>query len=328
MSERLLILWRAWPALAALAVAGPGFAQALDPFRTPNLNPASAILGLPVWAGVPESTTVGLTTELANHYRFSETGGDALMLDGETLRVRAYVDQPLGDRWSVGIDLPYVRQSGGVLDNLVDAWHSAFHLPDGGRNDRPENLLEFALADANGRFYRLDRAGAGFGDVRLSLAGRFGGKDGWVVRGTLKLATGDERLLAGSGATDVTLSALRRRTGTLRDRAAGFYYGAALMDPGQPENVRYPVEARLLAAIFGGGMSLTERFGIKGQLELNTPPYDSALAEIGRTAVQATFGVWRGIGESALFEFAVGEDLNVSTSPDVVLFFGLSWRIR
>jgi hypothetical protein len=276
---------------------------------------------------VPDTTIVGVTMELANHYRFSESGGDSLRLDGETLRVRGYMERPFGAHWSVGLDVPYIRQSGGVLDDLVDAWHSALHLPDGARNYRPEGVLEFELADANGTFYALEHSGSGLGDIRVSIAKRLGAADGWVVRGTLKLPTGREDLLAGSGATDVTLSALRFQGGDLGGRAGGYYYGAALADVAQAENVRFRVAHRTLAVVLGGGLAISRRVGVKGQLDVNSAPYHSGLEEIGQVAVQATLGGWLAFGESANFEFAVGEDLNVSTSPDVVLFFKLSWRL-
>ena len=40
--------------------------------------------------------------------------------------------------WSLGVEVPYYRVGGGVLDDLIDGWHSAFNLPDGARNYRPE----------------------------------------------------------------------------------------------------------------------------------------------------------------------------------------------
>ena len=314
--------------LAAVIVAPVVAADTLGPFRAVNLTPPIAIVGLPVWSRVPDSTTVGLTTELANHYRLSQRVGDVLILDGETLRLRGFVEVPFGRGWSFAADLPFYSQSGGVLDDLVDAWHSAFGLPDGSRNARPEGVLEFEMADPAGSFYRLGESGTGLGDLQLGIARRVGARERVTLRGSVKLPTGSERLLAGSGETDVALSALAAHDGNLRGRDAGFFYGGAVVAFGQPENVRFPVEDYTLAAVAGGALSVLPRFGVKGQVEVNSALYDSQLEELGQTAVQATIGGWYRFGATGLFEYAVSEDLHVSTTPDVVLYLNLSFRLR
>jgi hypothetical protein len=285
------------------------------------------VIGLPVWVGVPETLSLGVSTELANHYRLSRRAGDQVILDGETLRVRAYLEWPFADSWSVGVDLSYYHQSGGVLDDLVDGWHSAFGLPDGSRNLRPEGVLEFSLENADGEFFALSDSGGGLGDSEVSVARRVGSGHGWTVRATLKLPTGRERLLAGSGTSGRLLSALRIVPGDVRGRAASYYFGASVIDVGQPENVLFPVEDVAFAAVLGGALALGDRFGIKGQIDANSAFYDSQLEEIGQTAVQATIGGWFRFNESALFEFAVSEDVHVSTTPDVVIFFDFGWRL-
>lgn len=328
MSERLVMLRRGCLFLP-LAIAGSwAQAQELNPFPAPNLSPPIAIIGLPLWVDVPATATVGFSTELANHYRLSNRVGDQVIVDGETLRLRAHFEQPVGSRWSFGVNIPYLHQSGGILDDLIDGWHSVFGLPDGSRNLRPEGVLEFDLADAGGSFFTLDDSGGGLGDIQLSAAGRIGGDEGWILRGTVKLPTGRERLLAGSGETDWMLSGLRIVNGEVRGRPASYFLGGALIEFGQPRNVRFVAEDSALAAVLGGALTLGTRFGIKGQLDAHSAFYDSQLEEIGQTSVQATLGGWLRLNESALLEFAVSEDVHVSTTPDVVLFASLSFRLR
>jgi hypothetical protein len=302
-------------------------AQELRPFRSTNLAPPVAILGLPVWAEVPRASVFGFTTEVANHYRLSRRQGEQLILDGETLRLRAYYERPFAGDWSFAVDLPVVRQDGGVLDNVIDAWHAAFNLPDGGRNFRYEDQLEYALTDQAGTFLTRDEPGWGLGDLQLSLARRFGDEN-FVIRGSLKLPTGDEQLLAGSGATDFSLTLLRHRDGAVFDRRAGYYWGLGFVALRQPELVRYPVEDVSWSGILGGAMNLASRIGIKAQVEIYTPLYESALVELGNTAVQATAGGWFRFDSGHLLEFAVSEDLHVSTAPDVALFFNLRWNLE
>jgi hypothetical protein len=303
--------------------ASAAIADDLGPFRTSNMNPLLSIVALPVWEAVPGKTTIGASLETANHYRLSQGSGDALLLDGETSRLRFWFEQPLGDRWSYGFDIPVYHQSGGALDDLVDAWHSAFNLPDGGRNYRPEGRLEFRLADAGGEYFDLLETSTGLGDVQLTAAGRFGSRDGWTLRATLKLPTGDEDILAGSGKADLALSALHLRRGEMAGRAASYFLGAAWIGIGEPATIEFAIEDDALAAVVGGALALGPRFGIKGQVEISSALYESALEEIGQAAAQLTLGGWLNVGESMSFEFAVSEDLHVSTSPDVVIVLGL-----
>ncbi|HJR70471.1 MAG TPA: hypothetical protein VKA43_10560, partial [Gammaproteobacteria bacterium] len=63
----------------APALAG---AQLAEPLHVRNLNPLVAVFGLPAWDTVPLGTRLGVTTEVANHYRFSVRGDDLLNFDG------------------------------------------------------------------------------------------------------------------------------------------------------------------------------------------------------------------------------------------------------
>jgi hypothetical protein len=314
-------------AVALVASSQAVLADMLTPFRAPNLSPPIAIIGLPLWAEVPAATTTGFTTEVANHYRLKSLAGEQIVLDGETVRVRAFLERPIGERWSLGVDVPYLYQSGGMLDDLIDGWHSLFGLPDGARNYRPEGLIEFDLANESGSFYSLTEAGSGLGDIQISGARRVGSGHGWNLRGTVKLPTGRESVLAGSGSTDWMFSALRIVRGNFKGRTASFFLGGAIIDIEQPTQLLVPANDLAVAAVIGGALRLGERMGIKGQIDANSALYDSALVELGHVAVQATLGGWLEFAGTGVFEFAIGEDAFVATTPDVVVHFNLSWRL-
>ena len=153
-----------------------------------------------------------------------------------------------------------------------------------------------------------------------------GGDQGFVVQATVKLPTGDEDMLAGSGSADWSLTLLRTRPLLARKRAAGYYWGVGLVRAGDPEVVEFEAETWVPTAIIGGSWQLLPEFGFKGQLDLHGAFYDSQLEEIGETAVQATFSAWRRMGQRGQIEFAVVEDLNVATAPDVVLQVAAAWQ--
>lgn len=311
-------------AASCLATGNAAFGQADDPFRVRNLNPPVAVFGLPTWDRVPDVRAFGVTMELANHYRLSARGSDVLILDGETLRTTFSYEHAFGDGWSIGAEVPFYRQSGGVLDDLIDGWHSTLSLPDGGRNNRPEDELLFQLARGAQAFFELRDSGSGVGDAKLSVARRIGSERQFVVRGSVKLATGKESILAGSGSTDLALTLLRTRSAQLKNRQAGYYWGVGALALGDPDRIRFDSHAAGFVGLIGGGVGIGPRFGFKAQIDVHSALYDSPLGEIGQTAVQATIGGWWQL-RAATLDFAVVEDLHVSTVPDVVLTMGLRW---
>lgn len=327
MSEQALRIRKGCASLLLLLAGNIAGAQEIQPLRTPNLSPPAAIIGLPVWSEVPAGTVFGISAEVANHYRQSIAAGEILRMDGETVRLRAYYQKSVGKKWSFSLDVPYLRQSGGVLDDVIDGWHSIFNMPDGGRNFRPEGAIEYRFGLADSEFFMLDRSGSGLGDVQLGFSRRLGTDTGWTVSGAVKLPTGDEDILAGSGATDVSLSLLRVKQTQTRGRASGYFYGLSLIDVGTPEKVLFRAEERAVAAVLGAGIGVSPRAGFTAQLDLHSPLYDSPLEEIGQTSVQATVAAWFLTRSGPVFEFAVSEDLHVSTTPDVVFNFNFKWHL-
>lgn len=314
-------------ALAALLFGEAGSAQYVEPFRTRNLSPLVSLFGLPSWDAFQTSRSFGVTSEIANNYRLSQRGGEVLILDGETWRNNLFYSQALGEDWFVSAELPHYHQTGGVLDDLIDAWHSAFGMPDGGRNNRREDALLYQLAGPQGEFYTLDRRARGWGDLQLSVAYKLGAERGYVVEATVKLATGEEALLAGSGSTDWAISLFRPSGRMWGNRNAGYFWGAGLMRLGDADLIAFDSERYGYFAVLGGSLKVLPRFGIKGQLDAHTALYDSPLEEIGQSSVQATIGGWWDMSRRAVLEFAINEDLHVSTAPDVVIHASVVWKL-
>jgi len=321
---------------AALVVAGlasmVGAARADEgqPFRTRNLSPLVSIFGIPAWSNAPsEGTRVGVSVELANHYRLSSRGSEALVLDGETWRAALVVEHAFGRRAFAALELPYYRQSGGILDDVIDAWHAAFNLPDGARNRRAEDQIAYVLDAGAGPFYGLGRSGGALGDAILSTGLAFGsgasGRSG-QLRASLKVPTGDELWLAGSGATDFALTWLATRRGEAWGRPGAYYWGIGGLLLGTPEIIEYDARRAGFVGLVGGGIRPWPRWGLKAQLEFHSALYESRLREIGDAGVQATIGGWRYLGERGVLELAINEDVAVSTSPDLVVHINLQWE--
>jgi hypothetical protein len=301
-------------------------AQTSRPFRTRNLNPLVSIFGLPAWHAGQESFEVSVTSELANHFSFGAGSRETIALDGETWRNSLFVSKRFGDGWSVSFELPHYRVSGGVLDDLIDGWHSTFGLPDGGRNARGDSELLFAFQRDGQDVFRLADDRSGLGDVQLGIGYRLGRQDGVYANAWVKLPTGDEASLAGSGATDWAVTLLRPRDVVVRGRAAGYFWGLGAARLGRVELVAFDQERSVFLAVAGGSLSIAERFGVKLQLDFHSRVYRSELEQIGDDGLQATLGGWWQFAQRGSLEFGVNEDLQVNTSPDVVLHAAARWQ--
>jgi len=317
---------RALPVLAVALAANLARAQVAEPVHIRNLNPLVAIFGLPAWDTVPLGTRFSVTGEVANHFRGTLLGNDFLLLDGETFRTNLALSHGFGGGWSLGVELPYYRVGGGVLDDLIDGWHSAFHLPDGGRNGRPEGELLFQLGDRFAPFFELYEPQSGVGDVQVKFARLIGADQGFVVQASVKLPTGDEDMLAGSGSTDWSLTLMRTRPLLGRKRPAGYFWGLGLVRAGNPSRIDFDAERWVPVGVLGGSWQPWAQWGLKGQLDVHGAFYDEPFEEIGETAIEATLSAWRRIGERGALDLAIVEDLQVSTAPDIVLQVAATWQ--
>ena len=312
--------------LATLAL-GSAHAQETVPFRTRNLSPLVSIFGLPAWEiGLgDERSEFAVVGEVGNHYRLARKGEEELVFDGETWRTSFFYRHRIRERWSVGFEVPLYRHSGGFVDDLVDAWHSFFRLPDGNRNLREEDQLRFLYNDRGANVYFRDQPSSGIGDVQISFARELDGADGLLLRAVLKLPTGDAADLTGSGGTDLSLSVLKRTPKRFVGDAAGIYWGAGLLMIGEPDVFAARNEDWVVFGMFGGSWRPLPRLGLKAQLDFHTRFYDSDLDEMGKDSIQASIGGWWSLDERRRLNFAVSEDLIVRTAPDVSLHVDFSW---
>ncbi len=316
----IVVLW------APLATADP----LTQPMRARNLSPPIAIFGVPTWEGgldTGQSARFAVIGNVASHFQFAEAGAERLTLDGETWRLDFVYERRVSEAWSVTAALPLIRNSGGVLDDFIDAWHSVFNLPDGKRNSRPENEIQFFYDDGPGPSYFRSQAATGLGDLMLSAA-RTAGRDGsWRLELSVKLPTGDTDLLMGSGAADVAVSLLHRGASSWASHPAGWFWGAGLLRIGQPD--RFPAQSNDWVGLGMVGVSWQPfaRLGLKAQLDLHSAYYDSHLEQIGNAAMQATLGGWWAIDEQRVLTIAVIEDLVVRAAPDVSLQIGFEWKL-
>lgn len=293
-----------------------------------NLAPPQGLFGFPGGqfdAPLPATWRFGLLTTTASFSMIERSATESLYLDGETVELRAYAERRVGDHWSLAIEIPYRWHESGGLDTLIDTWHKAFGLPDGVRDDRPQDQLRLRYVRDGAVIFSIDGATRGVGDARLTARRALG--PNWIASAAIKLPTGDADRLTGSGGADVSAGLWWRSdrppgTRVRYTAAAGaLYLGASDLDLPGPATFGWFAQA-------GVEIGISDVITLGGRLQATSAVADSALSAFGEPGVMLVVGGEARLPASLALTISVSEDLSVETAPDVTFNVGLRWRIR
>ena len=121
----------------------------ITPFRTVNQRPLVQIFGLPAETSATITPaghlSFALTQDVASEYTVNSTSSEQIVLDGESYRWTLAARYGIGERFEAGLEIPYILYGGGFLDGFIEDWHSAFGMPQGGRDTAPQEPAEVCL---------------------------------------------------------------------------------------------------------------------------------------------------------------------------------------
>ena len=317
----------------------PNSIRALEitPFRTANRNPLLQMHGIPAVTSSDLQPAghleLSLSQDVASNYSVSSKNGESILLDGELYRWGLNVNYGITDHLELGIEVPFELQTGGILDHFIMGWHNFFGLPQGGRDSAPNNRLRYRYYKDGVNRLDVSRESGGIGDMSL-LAGYQlyscrieRDHDTLALRTQLTVPTGNSRELLGSGSTDLALFV----TGAMNRQSAwgttGVFASAGGMYSSEGDILKD--QRRNLAGFgtVGIGAAPAEWIAFKVQGNFNTPLYKgSSLRELGKNALLLTFGGTLKLPDNYLLDIGVGEDVFVSTAPDVTFNLALSRR--
>ena len=249
------------------------------------------------------------------------------MLDGETVRTNFALTHGFASGWSLGIEVPYYHVGGGVLDDVIDGWHSAFGMPDGGRNARPEGQLLYRFGELPSPSFELTEPQSGIGDTQLKFARLIGARSG-IRRASERQAAdrrgghaGRQRVdrLVADGVAHAAAARAATRGGVLLGRRVRARRRSAadrlrIRDVGADRRRRRKLASRCRSGASKGSSTCTARSTSRRSRRSARPRSRRPLS------------AWRRMGQRGQIEFAVVEDLNVSTAPDVVLQVAAAWQ--
>ena len=203
-------------------------AGAVFPLR--NQNPFIQIYGLPPFQTAtlaqPGTLDYSFSLDIVNDSDATDRLVESVVIDGESYIATLSMRRRVADWLELGVDLPFISHTGGILDSGIEGWHDLLGLSNSKR-DGPSDRLLFMYENGGVSDFELSRSTSGIGDIQVAAAVPLGGS--FAIRASVKLPTGDAEKLTGSGGTDVSLGLYGSRTSMLLDRTLGIYGFAGVL---------------------------------------------------------------------------------------------------
>ena len=141
------------------AMAGVGLA-------TRDLNPVLQPIYLPTQAPVSQDNgwRIDHSFYITNTLQEESESGESLVIDAENYRYELGFSYRR-DQWLAQVNIPFVANSGGGLDGLIDGWHDFFGLPEGDRDKFPKDELNIEYQRDGIEQFSLDSDTSGLGDL-------------------------------------------------------------------------------------------------------------------------------------------------------------------
>lgn len=324
-----------------IALFTPSFAVAS--FNSGDYSPLNQIYGIPFnQSFVKHDTDEQLTIsgQLISISTGSSPGTETVLLDGEIYRLDIYghrkapqwLSQPLEKanlfNSSLSINIPYIHHGGGFMDSMIDEWHKVFGLPEGNRESRPRDSLLYHYTVDGETLLNFNKETGGIGDLQLSFMTHAlpseSGENSIQFRAGLKLPTGDENKLTGSGKHDTFFDIMATMP---RLQSAPNLTAQLLV--GYSRTLRSgPLESRLkpehVYGSFHTSYQIHQSIAVAAQVNFHSAFYESQTRQLGKNSLVGTFGLHCEISDSDTIDLFFTEDLSVATTQDFSL--GLSWK--
>ncbi|MCF8033625.1 MAG: DUF3187 family protein [Desulfarculaceae bacterium] len=337
MQPNLYIILRAVLAVVAvlvLLVAAPAWAETgqptpqSQPFAVPNQSPLalSLVPFSPQGAAVDRAGTsrLRLTTAYSSVFVRQSSSRASLDLDMELAYAALAYDYALPHGVRLGLELPAAFYWGGFMDGFIESYHRALGLPNGGREQVPQDLVRYQASSRGRRIISQDSSTQGVGDVRLkgawSLLARPG--MGLSLLGQLSLPSGDPDKGLGAGGAVPALGLAGGLThGRWSFNANAMYFSlgsTSLLDPLEPDDV--------WAGSLSLGWAWSNALTLRAQLNGATPLVDDTGVEgLDNGMLQVLLGFQWVPTKGQLISVAFAEDLIYYTSPDFTLSLSWGW---
>lgn len=318
-----------------LVLTSPLQAKAKDSvasFAARNLNPFIQVYGLPpVESGNVQKVgkqQFQFLFDIANNSRVVSTTSEAINIDGETYRWALLWRMGIREGVEVGLELPYIAHRNGVMDNFIERWHDSSNQTNSQRDDTPSNRLDYRYFSRGNEITGIKAGSSGIGDVRIfaakSLFRDLDKKRYLSTRVSLKLPTGDEHQLQGSGGSDLALSLNVTDDSLFSSQRETIFAQVGILFLEKGDVLPSMQRKRVFFGSAGLNWAVSERADFIMQLDGHSSFYQSKLDVLGDKSVLLTVGGTFYLDSGVDLSLGIGENLFTDTIPDVQFNIAIS----
>jgi hypothetical protein len=297
-----------------------------DPLLTRNQNPLVLPYGLPnpLPARLPAagSGRFALNLNWSNAADEDVSSSHDFTVDEESMDLRLRLEYAFASNWAGLVELPYRHLGGGTLDGFIRNWHDLFGLPNGVRDEMPDDRLLIEYQEGGQVRLLVDDNSSGIADVPVALGYQIKATDesalaSWL---TVKVPIGNSNDLLGSGSVDVALS-LAGQTQLAEHWQVFGQVDAAWL--GQGDILSKYQESFAWAGLAGVSWNAWRSLDLTVQFYANSRVFDIPINGLSGDAIVLTYGgSWRTPG-GWRFDVGMNEDIQVNASPDATFYFAV-----
>jgi hypothetical protein len=294
------------------------------PFRVKNQFPLFLHLNAPILEKAAQEDSISLSLHYSSVFMKKGSSDWFLDLDLELAEFNFTYKKNLPGRIELGLEVPLLGFSAGVLDQPLESYHSAFGFPDYGRSRFPKNEFHYQLFRKGKLLVEGESGKVGLGDLRLTGKKEFSfGETVLAVKADLELPTGDANTGFGNGSLDWGLSLIGERKLGQAFKLTG---ALGLVLPGDLKARETIGLQTYYYAGAAGEWALWKNLEVLGQFLVQTSPYpETGISAIDQTGVILTLGGRYAFGRNSL-ELSFTEDLNTTGAPDFTFQIGFKHR--
>lgn len=305
--------------------------QQVKAFQTHNQSPLIHSFGLPTNSGGRildrKSFWLGDYFNMVNNATSVSFLDGTLYFDGEMYRNELSVSYGLFSKLEVGLVIPIVKHSTGIMDTFISNWHDLFGLPGKARSYMPKYDLDYYLIQDQELVFQMNESKLNVGDISFSLGTPILKRPNHDLsfRSYLKIPVGAKEDLIGSGTFDLSF----QLSGTVhtipRKKQVSIYYSGGYLHIGKGALLSDLVSTNVGFGNIGLSYNFNDKWYVKSQFDFHTSFYEkSDTKQLGKSSAQYVLGFDYIIAKNTNLSFCFVEDIIVNTAPDFSLQFGLS----
>jgi len=302
-------------------------ADLISPLPVRNLDPVMMRFFDPTPDSALRTYDQAWSFELNQHYaslyQYDQLPNAQLLVDMELYVVDPVIRFALSDNLEMTMRAPLIVPTSGIFDDAIQNFHDWFNMPNGGRQNRPNNSFAYALNHNQGAQWQ-GRNRWEPGNVELSARYRLAGNTHWAIAAlaAVKLPTASKPRGWGSGAADIAVGIVS----SLQQGDWSGHIEGWLIKPFAKDEPGLQYKQVYTRGSLTGAYQMLDMVALIVQAQGGNSPYRSRLAPLDHPPFLITFGLRGSTSYGWGWNMAFVENITQVTTQDVSITAGINWQ--